>query len=156
MTALADKRTVRAVSYAELELTLKSGKVGYQGGMACLNTADGKVYPGVNNIATLIPIGHFKESCDASLADTACKVRLFREVKAAWWVNGGNVSSANLMHECYIEDDQTVTMTSTSRSKAGRVIAVDSAKGVLVEAGLAVTGPTGAQGPTGPTGPTGP
>jgi hypothetical protein len=155
MTALATKRLVRPVSYKQLELTLKSGEVAFQGGMACVDTADGKCYPGQAG-TTLIPIGYFVENADATLGDVTCTVRLFREVIAFWWANSGNVNANDIMQECYIADDQTVTMTSSGNSKAGRIVAVSTAKGVLVEAGLAVTGPTGGSGATGSTGPTGP
>jgi hypothetical protein len=53
------------------------------------------------------------------------------------------VAASNLGDECYILDGRTVTMDSTGASKAGRVWAVSTLHGVLVEAGPAVTGPTG-------------
>lgn len=152
MAALSNKRLLRKQSVKELSLTLKSGKVAYQGGRACLNTADGKCYPAASGVATLVSIGFFKDNVDATSGDKAVLVELDTEVDAAWMRNdtlGSPAGSADVGSECYLLDDQTVTMSSSGNSKAGRVLRVDSTKGVLVQAGMAVTGPAGADGTVG-------
>lgn len=150
MSALTKKRMRKQVSVKELALTLKSGEVAYQGGRACLNTSDGKCYPAQAG-TTFVPVGFFKADADATSGDTACSVTLDSELSADWMQNdsGSPVGSANVGSECYLLDDQTVTMSSSGNSKAGRVLKVDATKGVLVQAGLAVTGPAGADGTTG-------
>src|SRR5678815_3356985 len=150
MTALANKRLLKPHTVKMLSCTLKSGEVAYQGGRACLNTADGKCYP-AQALTTLVPIGFFESNVDASAGDTACKVRLDEEVQAYWFANdtGSAVGTANVGSECYLLDDQTVTMSSSGNSKGGTVLMVDSVKGVLVAAGLRITGPAGADGTTG-------
>lgn len=59
---------------------------------------------------------------------------LVRRKKAFKWANkaGDLVTQALLGKSCYIEDDQTVRLTATGASVAGRVIAVES-DGVWVE-----------------------
>lgn len=117
-----------------------------QGKLACLDTSTGKVTKGGVS-TTLIPIGWFAETLTGD-GTKKISVRLFREVCAAWWDNGGGTPAVatDVGSECYINDDTTVTMTSAGRSKAGRILAVDASKGVLVESGFAVTGPSGASG----------
>lgn len=150
MSALQKKRMRKPVSVKELTLTLKSGEVAYQGGRACLNTSDGKCYPAQAG-TTFVPVGFFKADADATSGDTACSVTLDAEITGEWFMNdsGSPVGSANVGSECYMLDDQSVTMSSGGNSKAGRVLKVDATKGVLVQAGLAVTGPAGADGTTG-------
>lgn len=150
MTALSNKRMLKRVSVKELSLTLKSGEVAYQGGRACLNTSDGKCYPAQAG-TTFVAVGFFKENADASSGDVACLVTLDTELDACWMRNdaGSPAGSANVGSECYLLDDQTVTMSSGGNSKAGRVLKVDATKGVLVAGALAITGPTGADGTAG-------
>lgn len=150
MTALANKRMLKPHTVKLLSLTLKSGEVAYQGGRACLDTSDGKCYPAQSG-TTLVPVGFFEENKDASAGDAAVKVRLDEEVQAYWMANDGGspVGSANVGSECYLLDDQTVTASSSGNSKAGTVLMVDATKGVLVAAGLRITGPAGADGTAG-------
>jgi hypothetical protein len=150
MTALADKRMLQPKSVKMLSLTLKSGKKGYQGARACLNTSDGKCYPAAVG-TTFVPVGFFESTVDAASGDTAAKVRLDAELSAYWFANDtvSPVGSANVGGTCYLLDDQTVTADSTGASKAGMVLQVDSVQGVLVAAGPSVTGPAGADGTVG-------
>lgn len=80
----------------------------------------------------------------------------------AKFANSGSdpVVQADIGSACYIEDDQTVCHTSTSKSIAGRVMQIDDATsetgpGVWVEIGentIGAIGSTGAQGAQGATG----
>jgi hypothetical protein len=51
-----------------------------------------------------------------------------------WWNNKGGdlVTQAMVGAACYIEDDNTVRLTATATSAAGKVVAIDSTLGVLV------------------------
>ena len=51
-----------------------------------------------------------------------------------WWANksGDAAAQANVGAACYIENDQTVRMTDTSSSAAGKIVAIDATLGVLV------------------------
>lgn len=87
----------------------------------------------------------------------------------AKYANSGSdpVVAADVGNACYIEDDQTVSHTSTGKSIAGRVMAIDDATsvtgpGVWVLIGansigaIGSTGSQGAQGATGAQGTQGP
>ena len=140
------KRRVSAEAWTYNQFVLTNAVQAEQGKMACLDTSTGKVTKGAVS-TTLVPIGWFAEDL---LGDGTKKVnvRLFQELELGWWDNGGPTPAVatDVGNECYIHDDVTVTMTSTGRSKAGRILAIDSTKGVLVQAGFAVTGPTGGTG----------
>ena len=139
MSALTAKRIpIYVILSGEVPLTLAASTAVYQGGMAVGNTADGTVTKGVAGTTTFQRIGLFAESLDnsASTATTTVMVRLDCEVHCQWFDNatGANkVLAANCFSTCYILDDHTVTLASSSNSKAGRVWGVDSTKGVLVE-----------------------
>ncbi len=51
-----------------------------------------------------------------------------------WWNNKGGdlVTQAMVGAVCYIEDDNTVRLTATATSTAGKVVALDATLGVLV------------------------
>lgn len=141
------KRMVKAEIWTYREFVLTNAVQAEQGKMACLDTSTGLVTKGGAS-TTLLPIGWFAEDL---LGDGVKKVnvRLFEEVHAAWWANAdapNSVQAADVGSECYVLDDTTVTTDATGHSKAGRVLAVDAQKGVLVQAGMALTGPTGASG----------
>jgi len=123
---------------------LASGEVAVVGEIASLNTADGEFYAG-QALTTLVPRGYFSESKTGDGTVTV-KVELFHPVRQHGFTNdtgGGEVLAANIGSECFIKDGDTVSMTSTNRSKAGRVAGLEGGI-VWVENGPAVTGPTGA------------
>lgn len=140
------KRMTKRESWTTYGFVLTTGVVAEQGKRACLDTTTGKVTKGAVS-TTLIAIGTFAESLTGD-GTTKVQVRFDSEVQGEWWAAGGPTApvATDVGSECYIHDDATVTMTATSRSKAGRILAFDSTKGVFVQAGLAVTGPTGANG----------
>lgn len=111
----------------------------WQGGMAAADTSSGCVRPAVNNNANLIPLGQFLQNVDnsATTATAYVNVQLQREINVAWYDNvtgASAVAAANLFSNCYVSDDHTVTMaTGTGSAVAGRVWAVDSSLGVLVQ-----------------------
>jgi hypothetical protein len=125
---------------------LTNGDVAESGHIACIDTATGLLAVGKTS-TTLIPIGNFVFTGDSITGDgvTPVKVRLFREGRFHWFDNDADspLLDADVMGNCYIKDTHTVSKTSTSRSLAGRVWEVGQ-RGVLVEAGVAVTGPAGA------------
>jgi hypothetical protein len=111
----------------------------WQGNMACIDTSAGLAKPGASGNANLIRVGLWEESVDnsGSTATSFALVSLDREVVCQWFDNdtGSNaVTASNLFSEVYILDNHTVTTSSSGNSKAGRVWAVDSVKGVAVAA----------------------
>jgi hypothetical protein len=143
---MADRMTTEDNwGYAALPLT--SSSVAVKGELACIDTSTGKAEVGGTS-ETLLPIGYFLESKTGDGTETI-KIRLFQEAKLHWWDNDDSpneVAAADVGSEVYIKDGRTVSTLSTNRSKAGRVWAVDANLGVLIEAGIGVTGPTGATG----------
>ncbi len=121
------------VTLSRERFALTVGNKAYKGGIACL--VSGKVVPG-SSATGQFRIGHFFESVDATSVEKNVVVELDREIVCRWFANAGApnaVAATDVGSLCYVYDDTTVTITSTSRSVAGRVWAVDSTKGVLVE-----------------------
>lgn len=136
MSALTAARVEpREASWHERKFPLNGGSKAFAGGIACLDTSDGVVRPAAS-ATTQIPIGIFQEDVDNTSGadgDLSVNVALFREVKGRWFVNdpgGGAVAAAHVGQDCFLLDDQTVTMTATGASKAGRVWAVATRDGV--------------------------
>lgn len=121
----------------QIKRVLKNGEVAHEGGLACIDTADGALVAG--DVATgIVPIGIFIDLPDAGLTGDGTKtvrVRLFKEVLAWWFLNdaGTPVTDAKFAAAVHILDDQTVSGNATGKSIAGRCWGVDSVKGVLVE-----------------------
>jgi len=135
VTALAKKTGVDESTWKTKQFTLASGKIAYQGGIACLDRSTGKVVPGAAS-STLVMIGTFTEDVDASAADALVNVDLIREITVRWYANaagGDAVGAADIGKDCYLLDDATVTITGAAHSLAGRVWAVDATRGVAVE-----------------------
>jgi hypothetical protein len=136
MGALASARLVRREKWQYYKGTLKTGNVGYKGGLACVEQATGKVVKGASG-AGLIPIGIFDETVDATAADAAVRIRLFREIEITFFVNGtaadAVAAATDFGKTVYVLDDQTVSVVATGKSALGVVWAVDANKGVAVE-----------------------
>lgn len=142
MTALAAARIEpKFEQWDERKVPLAATIVVWAGAMVCLDTADGMYKIGVNS-TTLINVGIAQESVDSTgtaAGATLCNIKFHRPVKGRWFKNdpgGGAAVAANRGSDCYILDDQTVTMTSTTASKAGRVwevATIDGASCVFVE-----------------------
>src|SRR6266571_283178 len=131
------------------QFILDSAEVAFKGNLACGDTATGNVKAGQDGVTTLVPLGWFTDNLTGDGAKLV-NVRLFNETKAGWWDNDtvSPLDAGDVFSECYIAGPTTVSADGTGRSKAGRVLAVDALKGVLVQAGLAVTGPSGAAAPS--------
>lgn len=147
MSALTAAKGLKEEKWTYRQFTLTSGHKAWQGGRACLDTTTGKMVE-ASASTTQLPIGVFAESVDASStglnADSPVNVYLEKEITVVWFANdggGGAVLAANVGSVCYMKDDQTVSITSSGRSVAGRVWAIDSSKGVAVEK-LSGQGPT--------------
>ena len=140
MAALTQARM--AVEYRiktiALPLAFGAGMKAWIGGIAAADTSSATVKPGASGNANLLKIGEFQQNLDnsAAAANAQVLVSLDKEVVARWYDNatgGSAVTASNLFQDVYILDDHTVTTSSGGNSKAGRVWAVDSVKGVAVE-----------------------
>jgi hypothetical protein len=134
MTALSAERMGSKKTFQTLTFTLTEGTRAYKNGLAVLVLGAGTVSPGTAATGR-VAIGRFAQSVDATLAALPVEVELSKEIEALWWAahTVGAPATTDIGSICYVQDDQTVTMTSTGRSPAGRVWAVDATLGVLVE-----------------------
>jgi hypothetical protein len=144
MTATFRKR--KDDTFQRIRRALATSEISVKGKVAYGKVGDGLLYGDPSALTSLLPIGYFTENVTGDGTLTTV-VELFREVKANWLANDSNpneVDQGDVFSECYAKDGATVTMLSTSHSKAGRVwdVSADGTK-VLVEAGPAVTGPSG-------------
>ena len=131
------RRTRRVETWGWFEHPLTAAQTAEKGEMACLDIASGLLAVGVAGNATLRPIGHFDDGDGTTTGDGTTKVRvvLFDEIRLHWFDNDGGtpVVAADVGGLCYIVGAQAVTGAGAGNSVAGRVWAVDTAKGVLVE-----------------------
>lgn len=136
MAALTAARMTRETRLKKAAFPLAAGGKVWSGGIACGDTSDGTVKSGQAS-TTLVKLGEFVDSVDNSAGASAVNVLvdLDREVVARWYDNAGDIVAADLFQDAYIVDDHTVALSSgtNTRSKAGRIWAVDSVKGVLIE-----------------------
>lgn len=135
MTALAKARPITEARWKYKQFTLASGHIGYQGGAAVLDKTSGKVVPGALG-TTFQYLGLFAETVDATAGDALINVNLIDEIALIWFANGTSsdaVAATNVGSDCYFLDDNTVSILATGKSVAGRVMAVDTVKGVAVQ-----------------------
>lgn len=144
MTALADKKSVRFERWKHRLFTLKAGQIAYSGGLAMIKQTsagnDGKVYAGPSASGYIL-LGVFDETVDASSAgplgsvDQPVNVDLLRERTVLWRANDGTIVAADVGSKCYVSDDNTVSLNSTTQSVAGMILAIDATYGVAFEVG---------------------
>lgn len=144
MAALTQARQGTSKTIKFLQYPVAADVQCFQGGMACIDTTTGDVTPGAVS-TTLLPVGKFAETVDntgGAAGAVLVTVEFPREINAEWWDNdtGTAVTAADVGQDCYILDDHTVSFSdgTGTRSKAGRVLQVDSVKGVLVDSTVIV------------------
>jgi hypothetical protein len=136
MTALAANIGIEVEFWKYRQFTLKAGQIAYKGGSAVIKLADGKVYPGPSATGYSHFLGVFAEQVDASSAgplgsvDQPVNVDLLKERVVLWRANDGTITAANVGSNCYLSDDQTVSLNSTNQPLAGTILAVDTVLGV--------------------------
>lgn len=134
MTALAAARNTPERDGEVFGFPVKANTTCHQGGLAVLNA--GYAAPG-STATGLIALGRFEASAVAVAAgDAIVPVRrgVFKFANSA---STDLIAQADVGADCYIVDDQTVAKTngSSTRSRAGKIVAVDS-DGVWVQIGL--------------------
>lgn len=120
-----------------------------QGSMVGLNAA-GYAVPASSSTAVRV-LGRARKDADNTLGANGA-IRVFVERGTFRWANsasGDAITIADVGHDCYVVDDQTVAKTDggVGRPLAGRVYDVD-AGGVYVEAPLGGETLSGTYGPT--------
>lgn len=124
MTALAANKKVNEIAVPWSRLSGDMGTplaagVFYVGALVGYDTSDGKLKPWAT-IATLQPAGVCWEYAAANSASVKIKSGIFK------FVNAGDITSAHVGTAAYGTDDQTVTITTTTRSKVGVIVRVES------------------------------
>lgn len=132
MTALAASRRTTVEPVSSIQLQGKAEKV-WKGGTACIDTSTGLVAKAFAS-TTLVPIGVYADDVDNSGGAGPVTIKLFKELRAIWRVNDTTNAVTTVGTLCYLLDDQTVASTDLTNtlSVAGRVLKIDSVRGVLV------------------------
>jgi len=138
MGALTSARNTRESIGTVHGLPVAASTICYQGGLAVLNA--GYAEPGSTDTG-LLAAGRFEETKDNSAGSNGALSVLVKEGDF-WFANSAStdlIAQADVGADCYIVDDQTVAKTSgtNTRSRAGKVLRVDTALGVLVRIGFA-------------------
>lgn len=139
MTASTGQVSVRQSTWKFRQLTLKSGENVNQGAMAFGDPSTGKVIEGVSS-ASKVFLGVFAESKDATAGDTPVNVDFLTERTVLYRANDGGITNADRFNDCYAVDDNTVSKTSTSRTRVGMIVDVDP---ITDEVGFILDEPVG-------------
>jgi len=137
MTALAKDSLISFERWRNHQLPLGAAKKAYKGATALGDPATGTVIPGATATGKLV-LGVFAEQIDnsANTNTTALvNVDFLFERTVLWRANDGSITSSNLFSPCYVVDDQTVGASSSGKSAAGTIVAVDSVLGVAYVVG---------------------
>jgi hypothetical protein len=134
MTAQAAERGRDTEDWVYKEFTLTGVKAwkGAQIFLFIAGASAGKVTD--TPAANTVPLGVCWRTVDATSADALVTVRLPRELQQLeWLVNGDAIAATDRGKYCYSADDQTVQKAPLAGQPFGKIWAVDSALGVLVE-----------------------
>lgn len=127
----AGRNTVEIQDGKTLVLPVKAGTKVYDGSLVALD-ATGYAVPGDTAVG-LIAAGRAEEFVDnTGGADGALTVKVRRGVFKFDNDETDPVTAQDIMKDCYILDDETVTMLAVGTSIAGKVIGINNGE-VLVE-----------------------
>jgi hypothetical protein len=129
MSALTATRVVlvREATIKKTSMPLAAGEKVFKGGAVAYDTArPGAMYKFATGVTTMVPFAWASDDVDNSAGSSAvsCPVECFREHFIQYWdsVTGANaITSGNLFDVAYGADDHTLTKSSTTASKYGRV-----------------------------------
>jgi hypothetical protein len=123
LSAARNTQQMADVARSSISYLMKGATTIYQGSLVVLNA--GYAAPGTA-AASLIAVGRAKATVVNAGADGAASVEV--EEGIFRWINasGDPVLAANVGGLCYITDDQTVNITATGKSVAGRVIKLET------------------------------
>lgn len=129
MAALAAARVtlVPKVTIKKTVYPLGINKTAFDGGMACVDSANlGAVWPGAVS-TTLTPLGKFLATVTTGGATLPVGVELTNEADCEVWdsvTGGGAITIANLFQLVYIASDHELTTVSAGASVYGRVMGI--------------------------------
>lgn len=142
MAALTNVRDTSELGGKYIALPVKGATTIYQGAIVAVD-ANGYAIPG-KKAADLKAAGRAEETVENKGRDGDAVIRVSRGTFVFENSTSGNITAADVLGLCYMEDDQTVTKTGTGASVAGLVIRVDD-EGVAVEMGFGLTAPAAAE-----------
>ena len=125
LTAARNTRQMADVARAPLAFLQKGSTTIYKGSLVVLNA--GYAAPGTTATG-LIAIGRAKETTVNAGADGVTGYVVEVEQGIFPWVNaaGDPILAAHVGADCYITDDQTVNITATGKSVAGKVVKLET------------------------------
>jgi hypothetical protein len=124
MTALAKDRNTPARAGDLLVLPVAANAKIFAGALVAMGAA-GYAVPG-NAASGLLVAGRAEENVDnTGGADGAATVKVSRGIFKYANDSASPVAATDLLKDCYILDDQTVSILGTNRSKAGKVLGVE-------------------------------
>lgn len=142
MAALTNVRDTSELGGKYIALPVKGATTIYQGAIVAVD-ANGYAIPG-KKAASLKAAGRAEETVENKGRDGDAVIRVSRGTFVFENSTSGEITAADVLGLCYMEDDQTVTKTGTGASVAGLVIRVDD-EGVAVEMGFGLTAPAAAE-----------
>ena len=137
MSALTNELMTSEETWTRQTFPLRAGKKAYKNGFAIGNPVSADVVPGVASAGQIF-LGRFAETIDNTngTGPTSVLVNLLKERTLIWCGNDASITSANLFQTAYIDDDNTVGLTSSGHTAAGIIMAVSATDGVLVAVSL--------------------
>jgi len=132
MAALTGPRAQVIERWTHRMFVLAAGQKAQKGSNLVGDPTTGRVRlagPGTGRIS----VGVSDEEVDATAAEKSVSVDMGMEIEVRWLEQDGSIADANTFGTCYWADDQTVTLTATGNSVAGRIWQVDAARGVAVQ-----------------------
>lgn len=141
MAALTNVRDTSELGGKYIALPVKGATTIYQGAIVAVD-ANGYAIPG-KKAADLKAAGRAEETVENKGGGGDAVIRVSRGTFVFENSTSGEITAADVLGLCYMEDDQTVTKTGTGASVAGLVIRVDD-EGVAVEMGFGLTAPAAA------------
>lgn len=132
MAALTGFRAQVIERWTHRMFVLASGQKAWRGAALVGDPTTGRVRPAAAGTGR-VSIGYSDEDIDATSAEKSISVDLGMEIEVRWLEQDGSIADANTFGVCYWADDQTVTLTASGNSMAGRIWQVDAARGVAVQ-----------------------
>ena len=134
MTAQAEERTRDTENWVYKEFVL-TGVKAWKGASLfrfIAGASAGKVTD--TPAANTVYVGTCWRTADATAADAIVTIRLPRELQQLeWFLNGDAIAATDVGKLCFAADDQTVQKAPIAGYAFGKIWAVDSSLGVLVE-----------------------
>lgn len=134
MTALANELMLSEEQWYRQTFPLRAGKKAWKGALMIGDPVAGNVVPGVAS-AGMVFLGRCAATIDNTngTGNTPVVINLVKERSLLWCANDASITIANLFQTAYIDDDNSVGLTSSGHTALGIIMAVSAIDGVLVQ-----------------------